>query len=110
MLMNEKGVTWIEALYTASIIFTVILTMLPLYQIVMVERAVLLEKRQHLQMLQNHLMEFTYEKMNITYLSIDMESDNGVYTFDVNHNLIKGCVTWENAKEQMDESCLYSKR
>lgn len=110
MLINEKGVTWIEALFAATIIFTVLLTMLPLYQKVMVERTVLFEKRQHLQMLQNHLLEFTYEKTDMTYLSINMEADKGAYTFDVNHHLIKGCARWENAKEEMDEICLYSKR
>lgn len=109
MLKNERGTTWIESISAATIICTIIMTFIPIYQLISIERTILQEKRQHTAILFNHLLSFTFESISNTTVTIDMDENNGYYTIIVKNDVIEGCAQWENAKGKKMETCLYSK-
>lgn len=109
MLENEKGITWIEAISASTVIFTIVLTFIPLHQLIQSERQQLYEKRQLSHQLFNRLIELSSNRDEIHLLPLTEDVAMGKFTFSEKDGMIQGCMQWDNEKKNEQEWCLYSK-
>jgi len=109
MLGNEKGITFIESLAAATVIFTVIMTMIPLYNWISMERHDLQNKRIYAHQLYNQLITIINEQERESKLPYERKVEAARFSFSMSDNLTKGCVQWENSKNKQEEICLYAK-
>lgn len=102
MLLNNKGFILVEVLIGFSLLVTVVTTIVPLTVLIDQERKVLSERRTYASVLHDELQHYIWKT------SSALENIDG-FTIDFNEegNLIRGCISWENVKQQIDEICLY---
>lgn len=102
-----KGFTLIEALVAMSVIMMLVMTIIPIDIIIKQERSVLHDRRLIVSMLHDKLQQIIWE--NNTINSSSETVNNKMVTFEYNNEgeFIKGCASWENAKQARETICLY---
>lgn len=103
MLLNNKGFTLFEVLISFSLFMTIIMTVVPLIILVETERKVLSERRMYASLLHDELQYM----LSSSRQASSIVHDDVTMTFTRENDFLKGCVTWENKKQQNDEICLY---
>lgn len=109
MLKNEKGMTLLESLATATVIFTIVMTMIPLYRWIDVERHDLQDKRMYANQLYNDIMLQISEQNNSMDIPNNKKVEGATFLYAMRDNMLEGCVQWENSKQKREEICLYAK-
>ena len=111
ILRDNKGFTLIEVLITVSILLGVVITVIPLLQLLILEGETLTDRRYMNQELFDELQPFLWspgrplpQSQHTTFQSNGMKA---VYHFTQERELIKGCVEWTNVKEKRETICLY---
>ncbi|WP_182858763.1 type II secretion system protein [Oceanobacillus picturae] len=110
-MRDNKGFTLIEVLITVSILLGVVITVIPLLQLLILEGETLTDRRYMNQELFDELQPFLWssgrplpQSQHTTFQSNGMKA---VYHFTQERELIKGCVEWTNVKEKRETICLY---
>ncbi len=107
---NQKGFYIMETLISIALFFAICLTLLPIQFQLLVEKKASNEEEA--------VIYFLSEEMHQTLLNgipkeplIDHKVIGRPITlqFTSINSLIKGCVTWENAKNKVQTKCLYGK-
>jgi len=110
-LLNSRGFTLLEVLIASSIILMLISIIVPITSLLEQERTVLKERRAFSARLHDELQPFLWNDLElpISYSSVNNLVD---ITFRFTHEseYIKGCVSWENAREKNETICLYGFR
>jgi prepilin-type N-terminal cleavage/methylation domain-containing protein len=111
ILRNNNGFTLIEVLITVSILLGVVITVIPLLQLLRLEGETLKDRRYMNQELFDELQSFLWspgrplpQSHHTTFQGNGMIA---VYHFTLERDLIKGCVEWTNVKEKRETICLY---
>lgn len=106
--MNNKGFTLIEVLVATSIIFMLLTTILPISLLLEKERIVLSERRMLAAHLHDELQQYLWNDLDLPkYYSTIVNQIEVSYNFAIEERLIKGCVTWENARKTDETICFY---
>lgn len=108
MLSNNRGFTLLEVLVASIIVFTLIVTIVPISSLLEQERAVLSERRTFSARLHDDLQPFLWNERQVPISYTDIINLIEV-TFHFTHEgeYIKGCVNWENARNKKETICLY---
>lgn len=109
-MKDNKGFTLLETVVAASILFTVILIVVPISSLLMIERNVQSERYEYTKQLQLELQPFIHRESKLRSTNYNRVVNNKKLSFHItkeNNNLIKGCVTWENVRTNQEETCLY---
>lgn len=113
MLINSKGFTLAEVLIASSILFTMIVIIVPIGSLLAGERHLLSERFEYTAQLHEELQLFLREEdkqLPESYTqTLDGNSISFLFTKEPN-NFIKGCVTWTNVRNTVEETCLYGYR
>ncbi|MFC2948181.1 type II secretion system protein [Virgibacillus sediminis] len=107
--MNTKGFTLIEVLIAFTILMTIITSVLPIATILSTEGTVLSDRRVISSRLHDELQLFLRGEGRT--LPADYTLSDSVrttrYSFFMEEGYIKGCVEWNNAKQQKELYCIY---
>lgn len=106
-MKNDKGFTLIEALVAMSIIMMLMATIIPIDIFIKQERRTLYERRIIVAYLHDTLQHivWNHDDLNSNVRLVNGKHVTVHYTNEM--GLIKGCATWENAKQQKETKCLY---
>lgn len=108
MLIKDNGFAWIETMMILQVLVIVALTIIPIFSILTQEKLIITERTIVMMKLHDELQRAIYEgelERNRFTESIDQRIVH--FTFDYEHELIKGCAIWENAKNRDEQFCLY---
>lgn len=112
-MKNNKGFFEVEAIASFSIFLIIMLTLIPIVYQIKTEQETLNERRNAYTQLQGRMLEHLYfnESNGSKPLPEDQNSEQYQFSFQFteNNEIVKGCVTWENAKLQEETFCLYGK-
>ena len=108
-MKNSKGFTLIEALTSMSIVFMLIIIILPINHILKTERVKLYDKRTIGFYLHDELLQQLDKKSNMETepYTVSINKRDVLITFTKKEHLLKGCAIWENVKQQNEQFCLY---
>jgi prepilin-type N-terminal cleavage/methylation domain-containing protein len=108
-LKKNKGFTLIEVLIAATILMTVITTIVPIISLVQAERQVLSERRTLSLKLHDELQQFLWlEDITLPAAYSETIHEKAVqFTFIIENEYVKGCAEWQNAKRRTELFCLY---
>lgn len=110
MLKKNNGFTLVEVLVASSILFMMIIVIIPINTLLTTERTILKDRHEFKQTLQEELQPFIWEtnkELPATYVK-EMNHKSVSFQFTRQpDNLIKGCVQWENVRNQREKICLY---
>lgn len=109
-LKNNNGFTLIETIVAASLLFTTILIIIPISSLITNERVVLEDRYNYTSLLHLELQAFINNKHKALPSEFEQHINNKIITFKINkdnNNLIKGCITWKNARNEQERMCLY---
>ncbi|WP_035720893.1 hypothetical protein [Gracilibacillus boraciitolerans] len=100
----------LETLISVALFFTICLTLLPIQYQLLLEKKITNDEE--------IVMYFLSEELHKTMVSPIVE-DTIIYNdilstpvtlrYTTTTNLIKGCVSWRNAKQRLQTKCLYGK-
>lgn len=110
MLRNNKGFTLIEVLVASSILFLVMMTVVPINSLLTNERIISKDRYEYADQLQAELQPFIWERNKRLPATYERTINNQSVSFQITREtdvLIKGCVRWINAREKQEEVCLY---
>lgn len=110
-MRSINGFTLIEVLVAMSIIFVLVATIIPIDIVLKQGRKTLQDKREITLHLHDTLLHYisTSELINVS----TTETINGTFVtihFTEENEYIKGCATWENARDKHEQICLYGLR
>src|SRR5699024_5931320 len=102
MLKNNKAFTLIEVLVGSSILFIIIITIVPINSLLESERNLLRDRYDYTNKLHDELQSFIWEdkKIPVTY---ERRINKKTVSFQFSkeyRELIKGCVNWENDRSK----------
>lgn len=108
-MKNNKGFFEVEAIASFSIFLIIMLTLIPIVYQIKIEQETLNERRNAYTQLQGRMLEQLY--FNESNSTEDQNSERYQFRFQFteSNEIVKGCVTWENAKLQEETFCLYGK-
>ncbi len=108
-MQNSKGFSLIEVLVAASIVFTLVLTTIPITSLLMQEREVLSERRLISSRLHDELQQFLWQGDVSPPASFTrtVNKASASFHFSAEGKFIRGCAEWKNARKQKDKICLY---
>lgn len=108
MLSNSRGFTFIEILIAANLIFMVVTTIVPIASLLEKERTILNNRRVFIMRLHDELQPYLWENASLpaTYQRL-INQTNVTFNFIHEEKLMKGCATWENARETTETICLH---
>src|SRR5699024_8165736 len=109
MLKNNKAFTLIEVLVGSSILFIIIITIVPLNSLLESERNLLRDRYDYTNKLHDELQSFIWEdkKIPVTY---ERRINKNTVCFEFSkesRELIKGRVNWQNVRSKNEEICVY---
>lgn len=109
MSKKKNGFTMIEVLVASTIFLQIITIFLPIYSKIETNKVVLTERRNAAFTLSEEMQTITQKEPPLINISYDKIRNETVFHFIFNeeNNLIKGCVTWTNAKRSEERFCLY---
>ncbi len=98
-----------EVLIASSIIFTAVSTLLPIALILEAEQKVLSDRRTVAYMLHDELQNFIWDptKQVPSHFNRTVNNIETSLEFKQEQELIKGCVTWDNARNRHEKLCFY---
>ncbi|GAA0435992.1 hypothetical protein GCM10008934_26870 [Virgibacillus salarius] len=108
-MKKMNGFTLIEVIISAAILFSAVLTLVPILSIMQTEREVLSTRRLIANDLHDSLQLFLWEekdKQEVNYTKV-IANSHVKYSFQVLSKYVKGCAQWENAKKRKEKFCLY---
>src|SRR5699024_206523 len=110
MLKNNKAFTLIEVLVGSSILFLIIITIVPINSLLESERSLLRDRYDYTNKLHDELQSFIWERHKRIPVTYERRINNKTVSFQSSkeyNELIKGCVNWENVRNKYEEICLY---
>ncbi len=109
MLKKVNGFTLIEVIIASSLLFSFILILVPAFSILHVEQTVLHDRLAIAYKLHDEMQPIIWENDNFT-ASYDLLVNKQTVTIEIDHehNYLKGCAYWKNAKQTNEEVCLYA--
>lgn len=107
-MLNSKGFILIEVLVTTVILLTILLLLSPLFTQLLQERKALKDRRMISAHLHDELQKKLWQSVQIpeTYEK-DYHGRTLTFQFSDEQEMIKGCVSWKNAKQKEESFCLY---
>src|SRR5699024_8782188 len=108
-LKKNDGFTLIEVIIAATLLMTVITTVVPIISLVHSERQVLSDRRAISLKVHDNLQPFLWLKNQIltaNYSEINHEKEVQI-TCKKENNYVKGCAEWQNAKRRSETFCLH---
>lgn len=107
-MRNNDGFTLLESIVAMTIIFSLMLTILPIHSTLQLERALNKEKRDITYHLHDELL-YALEATNQLKSNYIIETvfTNLQIEFTETKNTLKACATWIDLKERDQEVCLY---
>lgn len=107
-MLNYNGFTLIEVIISASIIFLLILVIIPLTSLLHQERKVLSDRRTASYQLHDELQTYLWTSAELPQsYSLTVHFVDYNFHFTNEEDLLKGCVTWENVRQTEETLCLY---
>ncbi|MFD2759408.1 prepilin-type N-terminal cleavage/methylation domain-containing protein [Lentibacillus juripiscarius] len=109
-MTNNKGFTLIETIVAASLLLMVVATLIPAANLLMNERMVLEQKHHIVKELHRELQSYLWDNKHPLLPNDYMKKINGAeatFSFTTEEELMKGCVTWTNARKRESKFCLY---
>lgn len=109
MLSKSDGFSLTEVLIASGILMMVITTLVPITTLLNTEKAVLSDRRTIANQLHDQLQPFLWDDSANppTVLTETIQLKLITYEFTMEHEFIKGCARWENAKKVKETICLY---
>ena len=105
---KQLGFYMIETLISVQLFFVSILTMLPIQHQILLEMKVLKEKDKVAYFLDEKIQEaLVITPVEQEHIYEDVIPHPITITFTNTDTLLKGCVTWINAKQNDDKVCFY---
>lgn len=108
-MTNRNGFTFIEVLIASSIFFSFLTVTVPIVTLITKEQALLQDRQKIAVKLHEELQFFLWEDHSdlpvSDFVTIHTKRVNLVFT--KSNFLIKGCATWENARQKEESICLY---
>jgi len=108
-LKKNDGFTLIEVLIAATLLLTVVTTIVPIISLVQSERQVLSERRTLSLKVHDELQQFLW----LEDITLPAGYTNTIHgrevqlTFKEENDYVKGCAKWQNAKKRNESFCLY---
>jgi len=91
-----------------SIVFMLVITTLPINNMMKTERIKLYDRRTISFYLHDELLQqLARESMVETEFTVSINNRHVSLTFTNNEDVLKGCAKWENVKQQNEKFCLY---
>src|SRR5690625_4262734 len=91
-----------------SIVFMLVITTLPINNMMKTERIKLYDRRTISFYLHDELLQqLAREIMVETEFTVSINNRHVSLTFTNNEDVLKGCAKWENVKQQNEKFCLY---
>ncbi|WP_404453418.1 type II secretion system protein [Oceanobacillus kapialis] len=108
-MRNNKGFTLVEVLTAITILTTVVITIMPLFQLLATESKILKERRDVNQQIFENLQPFLWAKDHPLpyHYQETVQTLNISYRFTREDELIKGCADWRNFRNETETICLY---
>lgn len=108
MLNYNNGFTFVEVLISSSIILLLVAIFIPLTTLLKQEKTVLSHRRMASVQLHDELQKFIWTDSFVeSSYSKTFQSKPLYFDFIAEEEFIKGCVTWENARNREETFCLY---
>jgi len=108
-MKNNNGFSFIEVLVASAIILMLAVLVFPISSQLKKDSTILNEKRRFALKLHDELQPFIQGRASSlpsTY-SKTTEQKETFFEFTEEHIYVKGCVSWNNAKKQKEQFCLY---
>lgn len=114
-MINNKGFTLSEVLIASSILFIIIVTIIPINSLISSERHLLKERYENTSLLYEELQTYVQghnkEKQLPHVYKRTINKKIIEFKFEEQSNkIIKGCVEWINVRETLEKTCLYGYR
>lgn len=109
-MKNNKGFTLIEVLIASSILFIIIMTVVPIKSLLTSERRLLSDRYDYTARLHEELQFYLWEEDKQLPISYEQKLKQKTILFQftkVSSELIKGCVEWKNVRDKNEKTCLY---
>lgn len=111
MFWNRNGYMLFNSILSLSLFLLITLTLLPSISTLYKELSRLQDRREWILILHNEIRQVMYLNENMLPMQ-KAKTHKGIYghlTFQTSNALIKGCLEWENHREQLERVCLYAK-
>ncbi|WP_058307459.1 hypothetical protein [Gracilibacillus massiliensis] len=107
---NQKGFYILETLISTMLFFTVCLTLLPIQYHLLLEKKIIHEETAAIYFLSEELHKaILNQPEEDKFIYHDVISTPITIEFTSTPTLLKGCVTWINAKQTKQTKCLHGK-
>ncbi|RLL48086.1 hypothetical protein D8M04_02085 [Oceanobacillus piezotolerans] len=105
---KDEGFTLVEVIIASTLLLTVIIFFIPLISQLDKELSILDNRRHIVHALHDELQIYLWTKESLPHSSKE-QINNQLVELSIEKDLIyiKGCAQWENAREKMEEICLY---
>lgn len=106
--MSNRGFSSIELLAAFSILMLIMITLLPTVYVLKKEERILSQRRTVHSSLHDHLLGVLHtDNFHPSAFQEEIGTFTVHFTFTRQDHLIKGCASWNNAKQMEETSCLY---
>ncbi|RCW65381.1 hypothetical protein DFR57_111116 [Saliterribacillus persicus] len=103
---NESGYLLLEAVFSITLLFSILFTFIPMNYQILKEYKDLEIKREVALELSNQL-KLSSDNTTIRKNIITKDSYEITYTFNQQNNILEGCATWIDTKEIIQDICFY---
>lgn len=112
MLSKNRGFTLIEVLVAFSLVMLLVTTFIPISSIIQQHTTILSDRRIISSKLHDELLKQLWEEKSLMSESFteNVNKKKVEFYFTIENELIKGCATWDNAKNKNEKFCLYGSR
>ncbi|GGN63895.1 type II secretion system protein [Oceanobacillus indicireducens] len=111
-MKKKNGYSMIEVLIASSIFFQALILFIPIYADIQLAYDTLRDKRWAANQLQTELQQYIWGKPPPLPAVLETTRNDTLFHFEFNKEDIymKGCVSWQNAKESEETICLFALR
>lgn len=109
MQRKDSGFTFVETLIATLLLFSILSLLIPALTFIKLEQAVFHERLRITSALHDDLSRYLWEPQlheQVTY-SVTPHKTQAEFSFTLEGDQLKGCATWQNAKQKREEKCLY---
>lgn len=110
MLIRKNGYSIIEVIVASSLFLSTVAIFVPILSQLQMEKNILNERRIAAFQLQEELQQYIWKEESLlpAAYSTDISGRALRFQFTEIDQLIKGCVEWQNAKQNNETFCLYA--
>lgn len=110
MLIRKNGYSMIEVIIASSLFLSTLAIFVPILSQLQIEKNILNERRIAAFQLYEELQQYIWKEESLlpAAYSTDIAGSALKFQFTEIDQLIKGCVEWQNAKQNNESLCLYA--